>query len=714
MQTVSIISSLVASVLLLFSVLFVLIKDWRDQVNRIYSMVTLSAFGLLFTMFLTYAYPDAIDLTVVNRITQLSTVLTFAWMFCMSFVFPKRERAFPYGYIFLMMLPAFVIAGIAVGTDWNISRAYIENKVLVREFRFFYTVYAVVTFLYISVAVAKFVINYLKTKVAIYRLQMRYVFIGTTVSMLIAAVFSIIMPRFFNYSELYVLGPSIASFIAVGSFFYSVISYQMMDITTAIHKTVMYTIISTLIFLPIFGILWAYDARRESLTAVHPMLVAGSLVGVFLFFSVYVQPQVDRIFKRRQYEFENVINNFIIDVEKIRDFRQLVQRTVDILVDSLFLKNAVFFLFSNETRRYDPLYRRGEEFEAEPVDRNSPLVRWFVRNQEVLYLDRVYTDDRSFGEMREEFAGFFLKNRARLVMPMYHGRRMLGLLCLGDKDSLAGYKPDELVTLQNFQRECNVHLSNALTYEEAIREELVNRTVELSSNIMARSVPENLPNLIGVKFGAFYVPKYKEGVDYFDFLRPGSQGVGVIGTDISGVGITSALNSVVLRSAFQSCVEDAPSAYSVMQKLNRILYDYSEGRAGFITAYYFYYDIKTMRLIYSNAGFPPLDIYRIEKNDFDSLDTEGIPLGYDPEASYGMGRTNLLRGDIGMLYSKALINTKNQRGDEYGLHRLRTVVKENRSGRPFEIANAVKKDFTDFLGLSTPESDIVFIVFKIV
>jgi sigma-B regulation protein RsbU (phosphoserine phosphatase) len=220
--------------------------------------------------------------------------------------------------------------------------------------------------------------------------------------------------------------------------------------------------------------------------------------------------------------------------------------------------------------------------------------------------------------------------------------------------------------------------------------------------------------MIGIKFGAFYVPKYGEGVDYFDFLRPGGQGVGCVSTDISGVGVNSALYAVVMRSAFQSSILEAPSSYTVLQRLNTVLYKYSEGKGGFITAYYFYYDIKTMRLIYSNAGFPPLDLYRIEKNDFDSLDTEGIPLGYDPKANYGMGRTFLLRGDIGILYSKALVNSKNQRGEVFGLNRLRNIVKENRGVRPSELARIINDRFSSFMGISSPESDVLAIVFKIV
>ncbi len=118
--------------------------------------------------------------------------------------------------------------------------------------------------------------------------------------------------------------------------------------------------------------------------------------------------------------------------------------------------------------------------------------------------------------------------------------------------------------------------------------------------------------------------------------------------------------------------------------------------------------------MYTNAGYPALELFRVEKNNFDQLDTEGIPLGYDASTSYGIGRTNVLRGDIGVLYCKTLINTKNQQGEEYGLKRLRRIVSENRARHPSEISVLIQENFNDFLGISSADSDIIVLIFKII
>ncbi len=714
MYTISLVGSLLASLLLLSSAIFVLYKDWNDQVSRYYSNVVLGGFLILSTMFLTYAFPDSPYLTQINRITQIGTSITFSGMFLWSFVFPKREKKFPFKYTLLMVLPAYVTGGIALLTDLTITSAYFQDGALVRDYRFFYPIYAGVAFLYVIMGIVLLVVKYVRTKVAIYRLQMRFVFIGTGVAMAIAGVFSIVLPLYFKYSDMYVLGPSLASFIAIGSLYYSIISYNMMDIKTAIHKTTTYTVISAAIFVPIFLVVMGYESNYLGMGTLPPYIIAGIVVLIFLMFYTYVQPIIDKAFKRKQYMFEEIIDDFTREVESIRDYRSIIQRSVDVLQESLFLKSACFLGYDPASRRYELYYQKGEKNPVAPLDRSSNVIRWFIRNQEILNLDRIYTDDRNFADIRQEFLDFFTKNEIKIVLPVYHEKRVLGFICLGDKDSLISFKPDELEKLSNFLSSSNIHISNALTYEESKRQQLITRTLDLSSDLLSKSIPTSLPNLMGIKFGAFVIPRYGSAVDYFDFIRPGNQGVGLISTDISGVGINSALYAVMLRSAFQSCIEEAPSAYSVMQKLNNVVYRYSEGKGGLLTAFYMYYDIRSMRLIYSNAGFPPLELFRIEKNDFDALDTEGIPLGYDPTSSYGMGRTNLLRGDIGVVYSKALITSKNQKGEPFGITQLRSIIRDRRADRPEEVVQAVKDRFTTHLGINSPEADIVVILFKIV
>jgi hypothetical protein len=717
MNTISIIFSFAASVFLLVMVVFILYKDWRDQVNRYYAFYNISALGILFTMFLTYAFPESFSLTKLNRITQMFTAFVFAGLFMMSLVFPKREVKFPFRVAFAVLIPAFVVGGLAAFTDLTITRAYFnKNGELVREFRVFYTIYAVVVISYLLAGSVNFIRKYITTKVKIYRLQMRYVFVGASLAVIFAAGCSIILPRFFNYTKLYVIGPSIAAFIATVALFYSVVTYSLMDIRSVVHKTVMYGIISTVIFVPIYAIMEAVNRNLFELGSLPMPLTAFAIVAVFILFSALIQPLIDRLFKRKQYQFEDLVDNFILETEKLRSHREIVEKSVEILVGSLYLNRAFYIHMNDQSRRYELFYHKSSsdrEFTVTPLERSHSLVRWFVKNQEILLLDRIYTDEKSFSDVSDDLLAFFVENGVQLAMPIYHERRLSGLLCLGEKESLAGYHPDEIEKLGFFLRKSNDFISTALSHDKAMKEQMLSRTIGLSSKLLSITNPRSLPRISALKFGAFIVPKYAEGCDYFDFIRASDQGIGIIVSDISGIGVNSSIYSILLKSGTQAGINESHSTAAMMQNLNRLLCDYSRGKGGLVTAYYTYFDFKSMRIMYTNAGFPAMDVYRIDKSNFDTMDTEGIPLGYDASITYGAGRTNLQKGDIGVLYTKTLINSKNQKGEEFGLLRLRGLISENRMRNASDIADLIRRSFQSFMGLVTPYSDVILLIFKV-
>ncbi len=720
MNTISIIFSLLASILVASMVVFVLFKDWQDQINRYFATFSILALGILFSMFLTYAFKDELDLGQLNRITQMFTIVFFASLLAMSLVFPKREKKFPFKISFLIMIPAIVIGVTVASTELTITDAYFKEGILVRDFVTIngitpYDYYAGIAFIYLLLGTGNFIRKYFKIKIEVYRLQMRYVFVGTSIGVILASVCSIILPRVFGYSDLYVIGPSLAAFFTVFALFYSVIAYHIMDITTAIHKTAMYAIISMVIILPIYGIMELYKRKMFFFDQVPAAYIAVFIVAVFILFSIYIQPIIDRLFKRRHYQFEDVVDTFIRNVGKIQDVEEIVKRSIDILFSNLNLERAFFVFLNDQTRTYNLLYSRSDsDFSLEPVERNSSVIRWFVRNQEILLLGRVYTDDRSFTDIREDVASFFTENGIRIILPIYHDRRLVGLLCLGEKSNLSGYSPDEVEKLRYFQGKSNEFIGAAISYNRAMKQQFVERTVDLSTTILTKTIPVSLPKIRNLRFGTYIYTKYESGSDYFDFIRPGDQGIGIVTTDISGVGVGSALYSVLLRSGFHASINDAPSTSTVIHNLNRALHDYSRGSGSLVTAYYLYCDLNSMRMMYTNAGNPAMELFRVEKNDFDQLDTEGIPLGYTTETTYGIGRTDLFRGDIGILYSKSLINSKNRSDEEFGLLKLRNIVFDNRNRQPAEIASLINRAFESHVGLRTPESDVLALVFKVV
>jgi len=715
MNNVSVVFPFLASLMLISMPIFVLYKDWKNEVNRYFAFYDIGAFGILFTMFLTYAFKNSINLTLLNKYTQFSTVAFFASLFLMSFIFPKREKKFKLLYSFLILLPAYIMGIIIVSTDLTISGAYFKNGVFVRDFNFFYKIYAVLAFLYLLAGTIHFIVKYILSKEPIHKLQMRYLFVGSSIAITLASVTSIILPNVFHYSKLYTIGASLAAFVTTIAMFYSVIVHNLMDISTAIHKTTMYLISSAIIFIPIFGFLYFYEIMPTLNKSIPLHLVISLIVLIYILFSIFLQPVIDKFFKRKQYLFEELIDNFIRKVGLLKDSKTVIEKTIDILFNSLFLKNAFFVMLSEDLRGYSLFYGRGsiKKKEFAQISKGASIIRWFIRNRELLTKGRVFNDEKTFGEIREDLLKFFDEYDVLFILPIFHERRLLGLICLGPKDSLAAYTPEEIIRLADFQVESNQYISTALSYEKARKEQFMDRTVEVSNYILKQTNPVNLPNIKGYGFGSFIIPRYEGGtVDYFDFIRPGNLGFGSIFSNVSGAGVKKSLYSVIIRSVFQSGYEDAPLTSKMMEKINNVIYLYSLGLGKLVTAYYYYIDFESSRLLYTNAGFPPLELFKVERNDFISLDSEGAPLGFSKDLSFGMGRTTMERGDIVILYSKSLINSKNSSNEDFGIVRLRDIVRNNRGKTATLIADKIKKEFVSFLGFGTPPSDLLLLIMK--
>jgi hypothetical protein len=716
MYTLSLIISLAASALLLYMAVFVLFKNWRAILNRYLFYFLITVFGIISSMFLSYAFPDSPGLIYMNRITQFFTVLFFSSAFLMSLVFPLPGKRPSLAVMIISTIPALATGVIIMVTDYSITGARMVEGVIVREFGFFYNIYAGIALFYLLMATGNFIRKYVNTKVDVYRLQLKYVFLGSCTSAILAAVFALILPRFFHYSDLYILGPSVAVIIGASSMFYSVINHNLMDLSTVINRVPLIILQLILTFTPVYFILYFTESETALLPGIQSHIIAGSIAFAFIFFSISLVPRLDNIFKRKFYKLKKTLDDFVSEVRKFISPEYVIQRTVDVMFEAMQLKKVVFLVYNEDAKMYELAYyrvKKAGDLQSAPVERSSPVIRWFVRNHDMLYRDRIYIDDDMFDEVRDELTDYFEINGFKMIFPIYHEKRLFGMLCFGEKESMLSFTTDEMTRLKQFHLECNDFISTAFFAQKAKQEQFIGRTSDLSSYILSNSVPKYLPRVKGIKFGAFMIPRYEEGVDYFDFIRPGDIGIGVIATDVSGVGINSALYSVLLRSAFLSSVNDAPSTYTIMQKLNKLLHMYTGGKGGLVTSFYFFYDYKNMGLMYTNAGFPALEVFRVEKGDFDSLDTEGIPLGYDESANYGIGRTHLEKDDIGVLYSKSLLSSKNDDGQVYGLVRLRNMIRDNRTRRPHEITDIFNRDFLRFMGTAKPEADVFVLVFKI-
>lgn len=707
----SLLAALVSTIVLVFTAFFVLFKNRGNQSPIYYFYYNIAGAGLMFTFFLTYYFNSSPHLTQINRMAQVANLLFSCSLLNLSLTYPEREKKVKFYIPLLLSTPAFIMCFLVYFTDLSLYNVHFENFKLTRGIGPLYNFYAALSILYFIICIIIFIYNYINTKIETYRLQIRYVILTTSFFITFSYIGAILLPRLFNYYDLYVLAPTSVAVVATVTLFYSIIAYNVMDIRTAIHKTVMYATLSLAVFIPIIVILYLKSRGR---IAAGDEVTAGSLVIVFSLFTLFLQPVIDSAFRKRSVDIEFMTNRFIRRASKLKTLEELVRTGAMEIHNGMALSRSLFFVYNDEKRMFVKIFDTAHTGEDEMLDRTFPLIHWFTRNQEILPVNRVYTDEESFKATRNIVAPFFAKYNLNAILPIYYENRIYGMLCLGMKENTSSITPDEIEKLEEFRVRTNEFIVTSLAYDAAKKDQFISRSLELSGQILQSSAAPALPELKNIRFSSLVSPKYADGTDYFDFIQPTPDSIGILCSDVSGIGINNALYAVILRSVFHSCAGETASPSMIIKRINLVLNEYTKGGGELATAFYAYYDAKTRRLSYTNAGFPPMDLFRIDKNDFDTLDTEGFPLGYDPGLEFGTGRTELKTGDIGIVYSKSFINSKNSNGENFGLLRVRNIIRESKSRNPAEIVKNLNYAYEKFMGISQPDSDITVLIIKIV
>jgi sigma-B regulation protein RsbU (phosphoserine phosphatase) len=139
--------------------------------------------------------------------------------------------------------------------------------------------------------------------------------------------------------------------------------------------------------------------------------------------------------------------------------------------------------------------------------------------------------------------------------------------------------------------------------------------------------------------------------DFYDFLLPGENRIGILIADVSGHGVPAALIASMVKVAISAQLHCADDPAQVLSGMNRVLCGKMQGQ--FVSAAYLYLDTENWRLRYAAAGHPPL--LRCEGDAIESITENGMPLGLFAHAPYAATERKLTPGSRFLLYTDGLM-----------------------------------------------------------
>jgi serine phosphatase RsbU (regulator of sigma subunit)/integral membrane sensor domain MASE1 len=228
------------------------------------------------------------------------------------------------------------------------------------------------------------------------------------------------------------------------------------------------------------------------------------------------------------------------------------------------------------------------------------------------------------------------------------------------------------------------------------------------SAVMQLAVQPDIPTVVpNFDVAGVYQPATVGGVgggDWFDVIVfPDDRVVFMVG-DVVGHGIEAIEDMVQMRYAARALAREMDSPAGLLSHLDELALSMTHGK--YATAVIAFYDPSTSMLTHASAGHPPLAIWRRNERSAELLaTTPGLPLGLG-QGIYGIRQTRLGRGDLLVLYSDGLVETRTRSIDAGFTSLLVTLAAEADAGDDIDLPAACRRIIDQCLEESKPTDDI--------
>ncbi len=245
---------------------------------------------------------------------------------------------------------------------------------------------------------------------------------------------------------------------------------------------------------------------------------------------------------------------------------------------------------------------------------------------------------------------------------------------------------------------------------ERTRQELRGKELQIARRIQTSILPHDL-TVVGLDIAASMLTADEVGGDYYDVL-PGEGGAWIGIGDVSGHGVGAGMIMIMLQSAVATLIRQVDrSPRDLVVILNELMHDairkrmHTDDHVTFTLLRY----TADGSIRYAGAHESFL-VWRAATGTCETVTPEGTWLGCMPRIDHAVFEQTLElgSGDVLVLYTDGVIETRDARRRIFGLDRLTTLV--TRHAGTMTPAALLQHLTRAVLGWGTPDDDMTFVV----
>lgn len=222
------------------------------------------------------------------------------------------------------------------------------------------------------------------------------------------------------------------------------------------------------------------------------------------------------------------------------------------------------------------------------------------------------------------------------------------------------------------------------------RKKIVSELHQAASSLRAKVVPDDIPVLEGFNIQQWHIP-YKgiPGGDFIDYFYLDDNNLAIILGDVMGkkwgawyfAFAYAGYVRTSLRGVLQNADEFSPSA--ILNRVNKAVYNDSKISEVFTTLSVLIINKEEQTLRYAGAGDVPLLLKNSKTGEVSQIQSKGFLLGFVPEGNYQDIVIGMSPGDMLLLLTDGILETRNNNGEMFGEERLLQLISETPSEKNF-------------------------------
>jgi sigma-B regulation protein RsbU (phosphoserine phosphatase) len=405
-----------------------------------------------------------------------------------------------------------------------------------------------------------------------------------------------------------------------------------------------------------------------------------------------------------------VLNDLAVSVSGTMEVDDVLDQIVEKSIKSLKAEQGSILLVTEQERT--PLKTLVRQINNTSLMSSykvgSHITGWVLQNKQPLIIENLSTDSR-FVTTKEEKEHI----KSVICVPISVSGELIGVLMLTNKKVEGTFTSEDLRLLSILAAQSGQLIKNSWLQEEALIKRSIEKELEVARDIQNSLLPQTLPQIDGLEIANYFQSASQVAGDYYDFFNIGEYKTGIILADVSGHGPSAALIMTMLKGVLHSLAPRHDSIDKIVTEINSTLNPIIPPEI-FITLALLLFDMKSKKIIYTNAGHTPIIHINKRMNIFEIVKLTGCAINVTSKPEYTQIEIPFEADSIFVIYTDGIIESANEAEELFGIERLSDTVKEYSKKHAEDIKDQIVRRINDFSSGKIYNDDSAMIVLKVV